>query len=79
MEPGIPRVGVAKGPHMLPRLHERLLDRVLCAFRVAEDEPGGAVQSGIRRSHQDGERVVVTRLCSFDERSLHVATAGARP
>ena len=45
--------------------------------RVAEDEPGDAMQSGIRRSHQDGERVVVPCLRPFYELTLHVTTAPA--
>ena len=47
---------------MAPCQDEGLLDGILCAIRVAEDEPGDAMQSGKRRSHQDGERVVIPAL-----------------
>jgi hypothetical protein len=62
-----------------PRPNKCLLDRVLCAFRIAKDQPGDAMQAGIRRPHQVGERVVVARLRSFDELTLHVATDAVRP
>jgi hypothetical protein len=77
VEPGIPRIRIPESSNVAPGQLERLLDRVLGAFRVTEDEPGDGVQPGKRRSHQDGERVVLTCLGSFDELSLHVATGTA--
>ena len=78
VKPGVPRVGVPKRSNVAPRQLECLLDRVLSAIRVPQDEAGDGMHAGKRRSHQDGERVVVARLRSFDELSLHVATTATR-
>ena len=74
VEPGVPRVGVPKRADVAPGEDQRVLDRILGAVSVAKDQGGDAMQPGIRGSHQDRERLVVAGLCSFDERSLHVAT-----
>lgn len=45
MEPGVPRCGIANGTDVTPGLHEGILEGVLRALRVAEDEVGGAIQA----------------------------------
>lgn len=79
VKPAIPRVRFPESANVLPGEHERLLDRVLGAVLVAEDELRGAVQPGRRGPYQDGKGFVIARLRSFDELTLHVATAAARP
>jgi hypothetical protein len=74
IQPGVPRVGVPKRADVPPGEDQRVLDRILGAVTVAEDQVGDAMQPGIRGSHQDRERLVVAGLGSLDERSLHVAT-----
>ena len=54
MEPGIPRVGVSQGAQVSPGRDERLLDRVLGAVPVAEDE----VATAYSRSTEPSTRVV---------------------
>ena len=78
MQPPIPRIRFPESAHVLPGEHECVLDRVLGTVLVAEDELRGAIQPRQRRPYQDGKCVVVAGLRSFDELSLHVATAAAR-
>jgi len=61
-----------------PGKDQRVLDRILGAVAVAEDQVGDAIQPGIRGSHQDRERLVIAGLGSLDELSLHVVTGSAR-
>jgi hypothetical protein len=63
---------------MAPGQHERLLNRVLRSVWISQDQSGGAMQPGERCPHQFGEGVVVARLRSFDELSLHLATDSTR-
>ena len=79
VEPGLPRVGVTQGVHVLPGQDERVLHGVLGAVAVAQDEGGDGIQPGDRSSRQVGERLEVTRPRSFHELSLHVATDVLRP
>ena len=78
IEPGVPRVRITDGTDVPPREDECFLDRILGTILVAQDEAGDAAQSGERASHQDGEGLVITRSCSFDELSLHVITGSSR-
>ena len=78
IQPGVPRIGVPKCADVAPSEHERFLGRVLGAVRVAKDEPGDAIHARERRSHQDGECVVVSRLRALDELSLHDTTGSTR-
>lgn len=71
VEPGVPRCGIAEGADVAPGQHERFLDRVLGTILIPKDEIGGAKQPGNRRSHQDGECVVVAGTRSFNELDLH--------
>ena len=68
----MPRGRGARG--RAPGEHERLLDRVLGAVLVPEDERAVPIQARKRGPDQGGERLVVTRLRSRDELMLHVGT-----
>ena len=67
MEPGIPRVGVSERADVLPGGHQRVLDRVLGAVRIAKDEGAHGIQAIDGRIHQAGERIVITLGRSPDE------------
>ena len=75
VQPGVPCLGIAKSANVAPGQHERLLDRVLGAIRIPEDELGGAMQTASRRTHQLGECLVIAVPGSLHELDLHLVTA----
>ncbi len=70
-EPGVPGVRITERADMPPCQQERILDRILGAIRVAQDEVGDAEQPGMRCPHQLGVGIDVSAHRLFDQRSLH--------
>ena len=79
VKPGIEAIGIAQGGQVPPASDERLLDGVLRAVRVPQDEPGRGVEPTDRGACQHGEGVMIALPCSLHEVSLHVALVSARP
>jgi hypothetical protein len=71
MEPRIPGLRITEGTHVSPGRDERVLDCVLGAVRIAEDERRDGVETIGRRFSQFGECGVIALLSPFDERSIH--------
>lgn len=78
MKPRFPRLRITKGTQISPGRDERVLDGVLGAVRVAEDERRYGVESIRRRFSQYGEGGVIALLSPFDERSIHARVHAAR-
>ena len=66
VKPGVESVGAAQRWQVSPGSDERLLDGVLGLVWIAQDEPGGGIQSEDRGASQRGEGVMI----AFP-RSLH--------
>ena len=79
VEPGVEAIGVAQGGQVPPAPDERLLDGVLGAVRVLQDESSRGVQPADRGACQHGEGVMIALPRSLHEVSLHVALVSARP
>ena len=71
MEPGVESVGVAQPPDVSPGFDERVLQRVLGAIRVAEDQPCRRVQASARAMCEDRERLPIAQLRPRHELRLH--------
>jgi hypothetical protein len=56
---------------MAPRQQEGILDRILGAIRIAQDEVGDAEQPVMRCLHELGVGIDVSAHRLFDQRSLH--------
>jgi hypothetical protein len=79
VEPGFPRVGVAEGAQVPPSRDERLLDRVLGAVAVAEDEGGDGVLTVEGDANELGEGLAVSPSRQLDQLpSLHATTGPSR-
>ena len=78
MEPAIPRLRVTESAHVPPGEDERVLNRVLGAIRVAEDEGRDGVEAIGRRLCQGRERGVITGPCPLDQLSVHHRVHSAR-
>ena len=78
MEPAVPRLRVTQTAHVPPGEDERVLDRVLGAIRVAEDEGRDGVEAIGRRLCQGRERGVITGPCPLDQLSVHHRVHTAR-
>ena len=78
-EPGIEAVGVAQAGQVAPAGDERLLDRVLGAIGVAQDEARHGEEPVDDARHDHVERLPVALGCSLHERSLHASLPPARP
>ena len=72
VEPGVEAVGVAQGGQVPPASDERLLDGVLGAVGVPEDESGGGVEPADRGACKHGEGVMIALPRSLHEVPLHV-------
>ena len=66
VEPGVEPVRAAQRGQVTPGPDERLLDGVLGLVGIAQDEPGGGIQSEDRGACQRGEGVMIAL-----PRSLH--------
>lgn len=71
MQPGVEAIEVAQSGQVPPAADERLLDGVLRAVWVLEDESGRGVQSTDRGACQHGEGVMIALACPLHEVSLH--------
>ena len=72
VQPGLEAIGVAQGGQVPPAADERLLDGVLGAIGVPQDESRGGVHAADRGACQHGEGVMIALLRSLHEVSLHV-------
>ena len=79
VEPRLEAIGVAQAGQVPPAPDERLLDGVLRAVGIPEDESGRGVQSTDRGACQQGEGVMIALPRPLHEVSLHVALVSARP
>src|SRR5262245_60791385 len=70
VEPGIEPARIAKPAQVLPCPERRLLDRVARELRVAEDQPGGRVQSRKVRADEHAEGFMIALACPLDETRL---------
>ena len=73
MHPGVEEVRIPQRGQVAPGADERVLHGVLGLFGIAEDEPGGRVQTGDRGACQLGEGVMIALPRSLHEVSLHHA------
>jgi hypothetical protein len=73
VKPGIEAIWIAQRGQVAPASDERLLDGVLSAVRVPEDEPSRSVQPTDRGARQQRKGVMIASPCSLHEVSLHVA------
>jgi hypothetical protein len=79
VEPRVEAIGVAKARQVPPASDERLLDGVLRAVLVLQDESSRGVQPADRGTCQHGEGVMIASPSPLHEVSLHVALGFARP
>ena len=70
-EPGVPGVRITERANMAPGQQERILDRILGAIRVAQDEVGDAEQPRMRCPHELGVGIDVTAHRPLDQLPLH--------
>ena len=66
-QPGVELVRVAKRRQVPPGADEAVLDGVARELRVAEDQPGGCVESCDGRAGERGEGVMIALPCPLDE------------
>jgi hypothetical protein len=71
MQPGVELVGVAERAQVTPGVDERVLDGVLGAVRVADDEPGDRVGPANRCGDEGGDGVPVSGASPQDDLSIH--------
>ena len=67
VQPRLEAVWVTQAREVAPRTQVRVLDCVARQLVVAQDQPGDGLESGDRRVHQCGERVVITPSRSLDK------------
>lgn len=72
MEPGLEAIGVAQPGNVAPSLDERLLDCVLGAIRIAQDQPSRCVQSGDDFPDNEPESFPISSLRSPHEFVVHL-------
>ena len=70
-EPGVPGIRVTECAQIPPGEEERILEGILGAMRVAEDEVGDALEPRRGCLHQLCEGIEIAGLGPFDEMSLH--------
>ena len=71
VEPGVEAIGIAQGGQVPPAPDERLLDGVLRAVGVLQDESSRGVQPADRGACQHGKGVMIAIPCPLHEVSLH--------
>jgi MerR family transcriptional regulator, repressor of the yfmOP operon len=79
MQPGLEAIGIAQRREVPPASDERLLDGVLRAVGIPQDEPSRGVEPTDRGACQQRKGVMIASPCSFHEVSLHVVLGSARP
>lgn len=73
-EPGVDAIGIPQAADVAPGGDERLLNRIVGAVGITEDELGNGVQSADRPVDQHGEGVMIALPRSFGQVLLHVPT-----
>ena len=78
VKPGVETIRVAQRAQVAPGPDERLLDRVLGLFGIAQDQPGGGVEPGDRGGCKRGKGVMIAPPRSLHEISLHGSPSDKR-
>jgi hypothetical protein len=68
---GVPGIGVPQCAHVLRGRDDRILDRILGAIVIAEDEVSDTGEARRRYPHQLCEGIRIATLGPFDQVSLH--------
>ena len=71
IRPALEACGLAKAWQVAPDVEERLLDRVLCEMRVAQDAHRDRLQAGVALQGERFERPLVAFLCCRHEIAVH--------